>query len=207
MDIQIWLSFLAASLVLCFSPGPTTFLAIGQALKHGKGSVVPLITGTLCGDLIAMTLSFIGVGAILSTSALLFSVFKWVGAIYLIYLGIKAFTSKASPSTEQPVTTLQRGPIFRNALIVTALNPKGIIFFMTFFPLFLNTEQPILGQMLLLAATFQFAAAASVSTYACFAGHLSNQAKSPRFQNTFSKVSGGLLIGAGAITAGLSHKI
>ncbi|MGB1237456.1 MAG: LysE family translocator [Pseudomonadales bacterium] len=207
MDFYVWLSFLAASLLLCFSPGPTTFLAIGQSLKHGKISVIPIVAGTLAGDMIAMTLSFVGVGAILATSAVLFNLFKWIGALYLIYLGIKAFRAKASTPNQQGHSTTSRTAIFRNAMLVTALNPKGIIFFMTFFPLFIDPQQAVLTQMILLGLTFQFAAASSVSIYACFAGALSAKTQNPNVQNVFNKVSGGLLISAGAVTASLSHKV
>ena len=69
MTIEIYLSFIVAALILCFTPGPTVFFVIGQALRHGNQSVLPLIAGTLCGDALAMSVSFAGLGAVLATSA------------------------------------------------------------------------------------------------------------------------------------------
>ena len=81
-------------MVLCFTPGPTVFLVMGQSLNHGKKSVLPLMSGVLTGDLISMSLSLAGLGALLSTSATLFNTFKWLGAAYLFYIGIKAWRTK-----------------------------------------------------------------------------------------------------------------
>lgn len=75
------------------------FFVIGQSLNHGKKSVLPLVTGVLSGDLIAMSLSFAGLGVLLATSAMLFNIFKWVAAAYLFYLGIKAWRTK--PNAEK----------------------------------------------------------------------------------------------------------
>ncbi len=200
MSIDVWISFVAASMVLCFSPGPTVFLVMGQALEHGKKSVTPLVAGTLSGDVIAMSFSFVGMGALLATSATLFSVLKWAGALYLIYLGIKAFRTKVSV-TEVAPKQMQKGSVYFNALVVTAFNPKGIIFFMAFFPLFINANTPVLSQMLIMAVTFLGVSTASVSFYATFSGMLRSKVSSVKFQNGFNKVSGGMLIGAGAITA------
>ncbi len=200
MSIEVWVSFIAASMILCFSPGPTVFLVMGQALEHGKKSVTPLVAGTLSGDVIAMSFSFVGMGALLATSATLFSVLKWAGALYSIYLGIKAFRTKVSV-TEVAPKQMQKGSVYFNALVVTAFNPKGIIFFMAFFPLFINANTPLLSQMLIMAVTFLGVSTASVSFYATFSGMLRSKVSSVKFQNGFNKVSGGMLIGAGAITA------
>ena len=200
MSIDVWISFIAASMVLCFTPGPTVCLVMGQALEHGKKSVVPLITGTLSGDVIAMSFSFLGMGALLATSATLFNILKWLGAAYLIYLGIKAFRSKVSITENHP-KKIQKGSVYLNALFVTALNPKGIMFFIAFFPLFINPNAPVTPQMLILALSFLVISTLSVSFYATFSGVLRNKVSSVKFQNGFNKVSGCMLVGAGAFTA------
>jgi len=187
-------------MVLCFTPGPTVFLVMGQALEHGKKSVVPLVSGTLTGDVIAMSFSFIGMGALLATSAALFDILKWLGVAYLTYLGVKAFCSKADSNKNKP-KQMQKGSVYLNALIVTALNPKGIMFFMAFFPLFINSNAPVVQQMLILAFSFLAMSAFSVSFYATFSGALRNKVSTVKFQNSFNKVSGCMLVGAGAITA------
>lgn len=200
MSIEVWISFIAAALVLCFSPGPTAFLVMGQALEHGKKSVLPLVAGTLSDDIIAMSFSFIGMGAVLATSATLFLILKWVGALYLIFLGIKAFRTKIELHIEPKQNDIKNGSVYLNALLVTALNPKGIMFFMAFFPMFINNDEPILPQMFVLAVSFLGASATSVSFYALCSGFLRSKVSAVNFQNMFNKVSGGMLISAGVIT-------
>ena len=96
---------------------------------------------------------------------------------------------------------MKRNSVYLHALMVTALNPKGIIFFMAFFPLFINASDPALPQMLVLAVSFLAVSTVSVSFYALSSGFLRSKVGSVKFQNGFNKVSGGMLIGAGAITA------
>lgn len=194
-------------MVLCFTPGPTVFLVMGQSLNHGKKSVIPLVTGVLSGDVIAMAVSFAGLGALLATSAFLFGLFKWVAAAYLVYLGIKAWRSKVEPanieSTNAEPLNNKKGEIFKEALIVTALNPKGIIFFIAFFPLFMDTAKAALPQMLIMALTFLFVSVMSASFYSIFSGLIRSKVQSEKFQRAFRKVSGTMLIGAGSVTATL----
>jgi len=205
MSIEIWFSFVLASLVLCVTPGPTVFFVIGHSLKHGKASVVPMVFGALTGDIILMGLSFIGLSAILATSMYMFTLLKFAGAFYLIYLGIKAWRSDSSvpQEGELPTLPLKKRKVYGDALLVTALNPKGIIFFTAFFPLFLDINSALLPQMLILALTFMGVALSTNSCYSIFSSYLSAKVKSKKAQNIFNKTSGGLLIGAGLITASI----
>ncbi len=204
MSIEIWISFVLAVIVLCFSPGPTTFLVMGQSLTHGKKSVIPLVTGVLLGDAISMSLSFAGLGALLSTSAVLFSAFKWIAAVYLIYLGVKAWRTKISQGNVESVSVEKaKIKIFKEALVVTALNPKGIIFFIAFFPLFMDAGKAVLPQMLIMAFSFLFVSIVSACFYSMFSSYLRSKVKSVKFQKIMNKVSGTMLIGAGTVTATL----
>lgn len=202
MNIEVWISFVLASSLLCFTPGPTVFLVMGQSLSQGKKSVLPLVSGVMLGDVVAMSVSFAGLGALLATSASLFNLFKWVAALYLIYIGVKAWKAKTTLDEDVPQSS-RRGKVFIDAFIVTALNPKGIIFFIAFFPLFINTNQSITSQMMVLGFTFLSVSALSASFYATFAGFLRSKVKSPVFQNVFNKISGSMLAGAGVLTASI----
>ncbi len=205
MSIEIWISFVVASMVLCFSPGPTAFLVMGKSLNHGTKSVMPLVFGILCGDILAISVSFAGLGILLSASAWLFSAFKWVAATYLIYLGIKSWRTKPDVNCNDR-KALGRNKIFKEALIVTVLNPKAIIFFVAFFPLFINTSNPFLNQMVILAGTFLVTSATSAFTYAFCSAYLKNKLQALRVQILFNRISGGLLVGAGAITASIKNQ-
>src|SRR5262249_56908541 len=88
MSIETWLAFAAASAVLLVIPGPTILLVISYALGRGLRTALPVALGVALGDFTAMTLSLLGLGALLAASALLFTVFKWIGAAYLVWLGI-----------------------------------------------------------------------------------------------------------------------
>ena len=203
MSIKIWLSFLLASMALCFTPGPTIFLIMGQSLNHGSKSTLPLVSGVLCGDIIAMAVSFAGLGVLLSTSAVLFIALKWLAAAYLVYLGIKAWRSPVHSANIQ-APNMPKNRIFREAMLVTALNPKGIVFFIAFFPLFIDTNKAALPQMLTMALTFLLVSATSSTCYASGAGYLRNRVKSTKFQSIFNKTSDTMLMGAGAVTASLN---
>jgi len=201
MAIETWLTFIVAAMALCFTPGPTVLLVMGQALSHGRKSVLPLVAGVLAGDVIAMSLSLLGVGALLATSAELFTVLKWLGAGYLVYLGIKTWRSK--PVEHQSAVTAQMSgrKVFRESLIVTALNPKGIIFFMAFFPIFIDSSAAVLPQMLTLGVSFLMVSASSALSYSLFSGYLRSRVMSGTFLSRFNQISGGLLVSAGALTA------
>ncbi|MEM9807737.1 MAG: LysE family translocator, partial [Cyanobacteria bacterium P01_D01_bin.56] len=108
MSIEIWLAFIAASVVLLIIPGPTILTVISYSLSHGRRANIPLIAAVALADSTAMTMSLLGLGTILATSAFWFGVIKWIGGLYLIYLGIKLLLADV-PSRD--VTTLrQSGP-------------------------------------------------------------------------------------------------
>ena len=208
MGVEIWLSFVAASFALCLTPGPTTLLVVGQSMAYGKRSVLPTILGVLSGDLIALSFSLIGIGAILATSAAVFTLMKWAGALYLIYLGFKAWRRPVTETDDDTDIPTVGNPwrVYKDSLIVTALNPKGLVFFMAFLPLFITPNADnLLEQMAILIATFIGASLCSVSVYASFAGWMKGRLSSPTMKARFNKASGGLLVGAGIMTSALDR--
>jgi threonine/homoserine/homoserine lactone efflux protein len=156
------------------------------------------------GDLTAMTLSLAGMGAVLSASADLFTALKWIGAGYLIYLGVKLW--RAPPAVDAPSPAVGRRSgraMMGHAFAVSALNPKSILFFVAFLPQFLNAEAPILPQLLLLGTTFLVLAVANAAAYALLAGGIRDAVRRPTVLKTINRVGGGVLIGAGILTAAL----
>ena len=203
MTFEIWLAFVIASAAVCFTPGPTTLFVLSQVLKHGKKSVAPLIAGVELGNVVAMSLSFLGMGAILATSAALFTVLKFFGAGYLIYLGVMTIKNR-NKNVDLDGSKTSTHSIFKSIFIVTALNPKSIIFFIAFFPLFINSEVAVIPQMAILALSFAMVSIASVITYSVFSNTLRNKITSTSFREKINKTSGGLLIGAGVAVAAVN---
>ncbi len=97
----MWITYVIATTLILTIPGPTIILVVSQAVTHGRKSVVPLVAGVVFGDFTAMTLSLLGLGTIMASSATLFMVFKWIGALYLIYLGINLWRATPQSSSLQ----------------------------------------------------------------------------------------------------------
>jgi len=206
MSIEIWAAFFLAAMVLVIIPGPTIILVISQAIAHGRGAVLPLVVGVTLGDFTAMTLSLVGLGAVMASSAALFSVLKWIGAIYLLYLGIKLLRSHPEiHEIRLSATRTSNQSLFRSAFIVTALNPKSIAFFVAFLPQFVSTQSETFPQFLVLGATFLFLASLNATLYALFAGQLRDTMQNAKVQRWFNRCGGSALIGAGVVTATLQR--
>jgi threonine/homoserine/homoserine lactone efflux protein len=204
MSSEVWISFVLASLALVLTPGPTVFLVIGQSMAYGRKSVFPMILGVISGDIIALTFSLVGVGTILSTSSFAFNIMKWLGVAYLFYLGAKAWLSPVTAKEVKIEPVGRPWKVYRDALLVTSLNPKGLVFFMAFFPLFISPESSSIGtQMLILSTTFILISFCSVGFYAFFGGRIRGFIASEQSQRIFNKVSGSMLIGAGLATSTL----
>ncbi len=206
MSMDMWIPFILASTLILVIPGPTIILVVSQAIAHGRWSVLPLVTGVLLGDLTSMTLSFLGLGALLATSAILFGIFKWIGAAYLIYLGVTLWRmnpqAPALPKGTKQKSTLS---LMKSAFIVTALNPKGIAFFAAFLPQFIDPAKPAVPQLTILGGTFLCLAAVNAVFYATFAGELKVYMGKTQVKKWFNRCGGGALIGAGIVTAGLDR--
>ena len=204
MSVETWLAFAAASVVLLIIPGPTVLLVVSYALGQGWRTALPMAVGVALGDFTAMTLSMLGLGALLAASATLFTVLKWVGAGYLVYLGVKLWragdTLQAAPRTDAASAVRMLG----HAWVVTALNPKSITFFVAFLPTFLDPKADFLTQMVVFEATFLVLAFANAFGYAVVASRARRLVANPRAIGLINRVGGGLLIGAGAATVTLA---
>lgn len=174
MEFQVWLAFAAASTALLLIPGPTVLLVLSYAISQGKRVALATAAGVAFGDLIAMSVSLAGLGALVLASAMLFTVLKWIGAAYLIYLGITLLrnASSASLSEAENVAKISATKVFCHATAVTALNPKSIVFFIAFAPQFIIVDSPLITQFVILVATFVGLAAINALTYALLADKL-----------------------------------
>jgi threonine/homoserine/homoserine lactone efflux protein len=198
MPFEPWLAFVAASIVLLVIPGPTILTVISYSVAHGRRANVPLVAAVALGDSTALVLSLLGVGALLATSAFWFSVVKWAGGLYLIYLGVKLLRAGVAASEiAAPAAPSSRWKLFDNTYLVTALNPKGIIFFVAFLPQFISAQADVTRQLWILAVTFVVLATLNASLYAVFAASARKLLASPRAQRRFNLAGGSLLSAAG----------
>ena len=204
MTFESWAAFTAASAVLLIIPGPTVLLVVSYALGQGWRTVLPMTVGVALGDFTAMTLSMLGLGALLATSATLFTVLKWVGAAYLVYLGIRLWRAGGTLDAAPRTDAVSAARMLGHAWLVTALNPKSITFFVAFLPAFLDPKADFLTQMAVFETTFLVLAFANAFGYALVAARARGFVANPRAIGVVNKVGGGLLIGAGAATVTLA---
>ena len=201
MTLETWLTYTMVATTFLLIPGPTIILVISYSLLLGRQAIIALVLGVGLGDITAMSLSFLGVGMLLKTVATVFYLIKWMGAAYLIWLGIKMWRS-ASDSIDLGKNTKSQTwrEIFSSAYITTALNPKSIVFFLAFIPQFIDPELPFLAQTVILAGTFLVLAIISVLVYAALAVFAGQQLHLTLIQRWTHRIGGGLLIVAGGMT-------
>ncbi len=202
--MDVWMAYAAATAVFLAVPGPTIMLVVGYALAHGRRATLATVAGVALGDLTAMTGSFLGLGALLATSATLYMALKWIGAAYLVYLGIQMWRHAGTAAALNPsAPAVARRSMFWQTYAVTALNPKSIIFFVAFLPQFIDPAIPILPQLLICGATFLVLASLNATVYAALAAGARQSIRRPRVLATIQRAGGTLLIGTGIMTAAL----
>jgi threonine/homoserine/homoserine lactone efflux protein len=197
MTAEIWLAFVAASTALVLIPGPTVLLVVSYALGQGWRAALPMAVGVALGDFTSMSLSVLGIGALLMASATLFTAVKWLGAAYLVYLGIKLFRSGGTLDAEPKTGASSVLRMGAHAWLVTSLNPKSILFFVAFFPQFVDHQTAFWPQVLVLQATFLMIAFANALAYAFFASRARGLVRSERIIGVVNKTGGVILVGAG----------
>jgi threonine/homoserine/homoserine lactone efflux protein len=200
MTFETWMAFALAAAAMLAIPGPTILLVVGQSLGAGRRNALPLVAGVALGDLTAMALSLAGLGALLATSAAAFAALKWAGAAYLVWLGVRLWRAPVEAGAPPPADARRA---LRQAFAVTALNPKGIAFFVAFVPQFLDPSLPFLPQAALLVATFVGLGALNAALYALLAGRASGAATRPAVRRWLNRAGGSVLVGAGLATAAM----
>ncbi len=202
MAIEIWLAFAITSAVMLSIPGPTVILIVSYIVGKGARTAWATAPGVVLGDFTAMTISLAGAGAVLAASSTLFTGMKLIGAAYLIWLGIRLWRTKPNLSAiTSPPNTKDNRKMFWNSYIVTALNPKSIVFFVAFVPQFVDASKPLLLQFAILEATFLALAALNIILWAVLVGKMRVLFTRPKILARLNRAGGGFLIGAGVITA------
>jgi homoserine/homoserine lactone efflux protein len=158
MSFKTWLLFLAMETALSLSPGPAVFYVVSQGVRGALRRTLPAAAGILSANGIYFALSATSLGAIIAASARFFTIAKWVGAAYLIYLGMKALRSAGSMHSvalggQSTGDDGDRRGVYLGALTLQLANPKALLFFLALLPQFIDPSVPVVPQMLILAAT------------------------------------------------------
>ncbi len=205
MALELWFTFVAASTALLLIPGPTVLLVLSYALSQGRRVAVASATGVALGDLVAMSASLAGLGALVLTSAMLFTALKWIGAAYLVWMGLKLLRTAPNQGLSLPDApgSIHARSVFWHAAAVTALNPKSIAFFIAFVPQFIRPDQALLPQFAILISTFVGLAAINSLAYALLADRLRATIRRPDVITWLTRTGGVALIAMGVMTATL----
>lgn len=201
MNFEIFLMYCIVSFFYIISPGPAVFLAISNGMTTNSRIVAISSLGNIVGLSLLSTISILGLGALLVTSSIVFMIVKVIGASYLIFLGIKQFKITKSQSVLPDRVESQRlkkdSAYFYEGFFLASTNPKPILFFTAIFPQFLNVENPVLPQFIVMTITFMSISFLSLFSY----GYISKSAKKIFSNETgmawFHRVTGGLFIGMG----------
>ncbi|MEO1470559.1 MAG: LysE family translocator [Pseudomonadota bacterium] len=216
MDIATLGAFAAASMVLLVIPGPTALLIVAYAITQGRRVAVATAAGVALGDLVAMSASLAGLGAMMLASATLFAAVKWIGAAYLVWMGIGLWRSARRHAALARAggrdaalagqgETLAAGRVFRHAFVVTALNPKSIAFFIAFVPQFIDPAAAYAPQAALLTAVFVALAAGNALFYALLADGAGTRLRRPAVRAWIERAGGTALFAMAGATATLRH--
>jgi threonine/homoserine/homoserine lactone efflux protein len=199
MSWQVWLLFVVTEAVLSVTPGPAVLYVLSQAIKRGPGKSVWASWGILSANAFYFALSATSLGAVIVASYKLFFVIKWLGAAYLVYLGLRSFCATeaviALPEGQADSRTGSR--ILRDGFFLQAANPKAILFFTAILPQFIDAHHNVAFQIVVLGITSILVEFVILFVYGQLAGRALAAARNPRFEKISNRVAGSLLIGAG----------
>lgn len=201
---ETWSVFLVTETTLCLIPGPAVLLVLSQALGRGSLAAVWSSLGILAGNALYFVLSATSVGAIIATSYDLFSALRWIGAAYLVWLGMSTFVGRSWGLSVTPASDVgSAGRMFLNGFVLQAANPKALLFFTALLPQFIDPAANVPAQVAVLAVTSIAVEFLVLAAYGGLAGRATSLASRPRFATLNHRVAGSLLIAAGVRTVAI----
>jgi threonine/homoserine/homoserine lactone efflux protein len=202
MNLETWLLFSSAALIVILIPGPLSLLMVSNSLNYGLRRSAPAFLGGVSASICLLSASALGLGALLLASEKLFSVLKVVGALYLFYLAYQAWqdsrqAAKPAKADEAPLTPPSRRSMFLKAFGLGASNPKDILFFAAFLPQFISADAPMLNQLAVMIATWALLDLGCKLFYGLSARGAAKFLRSGKGQVWFNRISAALFAGAG----------
>lgn len=206
MELTLWLSFAGTVAILAMTPGPSVLLATANSMKYGPKKTLGTIFGDLSANLCQILLASAGLATIVVASGELFQAIKWLGVLYLIYMGINKLLSK--PHLEfKTDNSNTRGfwKLYGEGFLMSAANPKAIVFFAALFPLFISKEFGFWSQVFILALTFLIIDGISLLIYSYFANRLRSYLENSRKIHLQNRIVGFLLILSGLLLSTVNN--
>ncbi|MCW2292883.1 threonine/homoserine/homoserine lactone efflux protein [Pseudomonas sp. BIGb0408] len=203
--------FAPVAMLIALTPGPNNFCAMNNGIRHGIGTAVLATTGRVVAFAIFLSISAIGLGAMLLASETAFTAIKWVGALYLLYLGISAWRSREFNGLELdgavPAVQPQRriGRLMLQEFLIGISNPKAILLFAAVFPQFIKPGQPAIEQFVYLGATYLLAEYAASLVYALFGRQIRRFIRTSRGAQRLNRTTGAFFMGAGGLLIGTTQ--
>jgi homoserine/homoserine lactone efflux protein len=210
MDLQLWLAFFAASWAISFSPGPGAVAAMGAGLAYGFARGYWLTFGLVGGIVAQLAVVGAGLGALMAASSTAFTLLKWAGVAYLLWLGVQQWRAPASPLVAGPqgeggTPASSRRALVLRGFVLNALNPKGTVFMLAVVPQFVQPAAPLLPQYAVIGATLVFTDLIVMALYTALAARVLRSLREARHVKLVNRVFGGLFIAAAAMLAGFKR--
>lgn len=203
MSLRVWFFFVVTEAVLCLTPGPAVLFVVSCGLARGGRAALWGNAGILSANTFYFIVSAFGLGAVLLGSHELFTIVKYVGAGYLVWLGIQTIRGAGlaiqTHSATQPAVQGRR--MLARGFVLQAANPKALLFFVALLPQFIDVRQAIVPQMAILAVTSAVVEWVILAAYGYGAGRAAALAREARFVRATNRASGGLLVAAGTLLA------
>jgi homoserine/homoserine lactone efflux protein len=206
MDIGLYSIFLVTTVVLIMIPGPAAFTVAAQGANYSSNKVFLGVLGVASADVIFFALSATGIASLILTSSLLFSTIKWFGVAYLLYLGVTTLLSKsgAIKISRKPIKS-SHTKLFTQGLVVQLANPKALLYFSALLPQFINPDEPILLQLLIMGSSCLLADLLVYSLFGHMGDQLAKQQMKPWVISLINKTAGFTLISTGVRMASLEY--
>jgi len=210
MHLQTVLAFATVAALAILSPGPAVLLSLRNGATLGPRAVLWSALGNICGVCCLSIAAILGLGVVLKSSAYLFGLVKLAGAGYLFYVGIRHLRGRAVvvPEHDVPGTlaTTRRRDLYREGFLIAATNPKAVLFFTALFPQFIDAQQALLPQFVLLTAIFMLISYAAHLGYATVAAHARGALLRPFFAKWINRIVGAVFVGFGALLLALRRQ-
>jgi homoserine/homoserine lactone efflux protein len=199
MTLSVWLAYVATAIVFSLAPGSGTVNSISNGINFGTRRSLAAVAGLQVGLICHIMLVGAGIGALVAQSATAFSFIKWVGVLYLVWLGVQKWRDTGKMQIAGSNHTLSSMALFRQAILVNLTNPKSIVFLVALFPQFIDPSQPQMQQLLILGVTTVVIDGVVMVGYTTLAAQLRRAVQSPRWMRSLNRVFGSMFIGCGAL--------